>query len=497
MNFNADNKSRQILDLFTKNFKMVNEYMSENYKNEIKKYIPSIFKRWYYSTLSKTKCLYSPSNIFSLNNDTYTIYSYVLDVDDFYNFNFKKIAYSLNEHPIITDLKKLIEFCYPCAKLNNDNSFDYEDINKLSLSNSDVYYIEYLILLAKELKLIIDIPSIKVKKVRPAENINSFFDIEKYKILKSILNASIEISAKKLDFFNLNNINYNVIYSFLKKQKSIDEIFDIICLSIGIDINVILFINEKFPEFNNSLSKISFIGNVMDKWFLSIFGNYLHIINPVYLEPYDFKRSINTIYDLIALNKDVSIELFAPADGYTLTYLGEKLIYNEEISKINILENTEFNEAYNFITTEINTNSFKEMLKSINPISEIIFYLKINTLLKTKYFFNIEISENMTLKDLANELSLLFYFENEYDDYSFFINEPNKVPIYYVSDDSSRRSFHKASETKISSIRLKKGDKFIFIPENDKKNKISISVENILTANPYVIYPRIIEKVFY
>lgn len=499
MNFNIDDKSKEILNLFTKEFKQVNNYMIDKHKKNINKYVPTIFKHWYYSTLSTTECLYSPANILSLSDDKDIIYSYTVNVDELYNFKFKKIAYSLNEHPIITDLKELIKFCSPCAELNYNNLFSSEDINKIlsKISNPDIYYVEYLILLAQKLKLIVNLPSINTKKILPATNVDVFFNMKNNKILESIFNASIKISVDKFDFLICDDLNYETIYTFLKKQQSIDEIFSIIYSSIGVNIDSILdkIFSKNFSKYNDFISTTYFIGNIIDRWFLSIFGNYLNIINPIYLEPYDFKSSINTIYNLITIGKDVSTELFSPVSCYTLTHLGEKLIYNNETPKVNIFENLKFDEAYNFITTEINVHSHKKMLNSINSISENTFILKISYLINPKCFVTIEVSKDLTLEDLANEIILSFEIE-EISNYSFFIDKPTSVPTYYISSESSKRSFHKAANTDISSIDLMTGDKFIFIPEGNKKNKMSITVEDILIESPYVTYPRIIDKNF-
>ena len=147
---------------------------------KILKYTSAFYRQFSYSALL-TDTLLSPANlIYSICNDDSNILSMpsiVLKsktISD--GFCFKMTDYSLDNHPVVNDLKILVDFIKPDIELSDYDLFKESSLNKIlpMLSLSDPFYVEYLLIISVQLNLIEKMPSIYANKACVSKKAEDF-----------------------------------------------------------------------------------------------------------------------------------------------------------------------------------------------------------------------------------------------------------------------------------------------------------------------------------
>ena len=502
-----NNNTNEIVKIFSENFNEIYVFMEKDTKNELLKLVPTLFKKWYYSTLVDDTVL-SPANILcSYNSDeeknsTFSVnLSVDIDKKGRKKFVYKSLLYSIENHPVIDDLKETAKKCILDAPVNENGSLtkDYalEIANTLSLK--DHLYAEYLFNLLDRFGLLRQLTSIHSHRVQLRDNADIFFKKDNEVLLRLIIDESIKIFAEKISKIieSLNKtISYETVYSFLQKPITIDEIFEKIYSSIGVDINKIWEASEKnemSPYEASILSSTFHIGLILDKYFMCVFGNYLNLIEPFYAMPIDFKHTINSLSEIITLKKDVGVELFTPCSYFKLTNLGKELIYGYDDSKNlikNIPSNVGFDEVLNailFRNKEMKAESLIDMEECINRK---VIEFKVSYSNNMDMWKIIEVSENISLEELGTELCLCFAFENIFD-YTFIIPDKNLFPVEYVSRFSKKPPLNRTEKYTLKDLDIQAGKVFTFNPRLEKDLKLTIECISVKKEIYMIQYPRI------
>lgn len=77
------------------------------------------------------------------------------------------------------------------------------------------------------------------------------------------------------------------------------------------------------------LSSIFYMGILLDRCFIYVFGHYLRIIRPLYSYPMKFREILNGLFNSIAIDGERDPELFLPCTAFIHTPLG-KILFNKK-----------------------------------------------------------------------------------------------------------------------------------------------------------------------
>lgn len=334
----------RILDQFTNDFNSIYIHMTGRQRREIARLAPTLFVRWYYSALFQETIL-SPSAIIESQRENQVygkgLYSLCLNVKNFsgdtLDFSFSRNYYSVEDHPIYNDLAVLYRYMSPVLYLNEDLSLKEKDICILqkNLSISDRYYVEYLFRLGGNLGMYSKMASIFEPCVQPDPEFERFFLLEPEQRFSLIIDISREICASVLNSefpYDFCVISSDTINGFLEKPRSIDDMFISIYHSIGIDLDDILKrSNDGDVDSMDSavISSAYYLGILMDKYFIYIFGHYLRLIRPLYSCPVSISETVNALFTTIAMDGDRKPDLFMPCTTYIHTQLGKVLFVHD------------------------------------------------------------------------------------------------------------------------------------------------------------------------
>ncbi|MDD5944881.1 MAG: hypothetical protein PUD43_04115 [Clostridia bacterium] len=326
----------KILNLFTEDFNTTYMYMTGRQRREIAYLAPTLFVRWYYSALFPETIL-SPSAIIESqpenSSDKKGFYSTCMHLKningDTLDFSFKTNYYSVVEHPIYRDLEILLNYTAPALCVNDDLSLKEKDIHALQkkLSVSDRYYALYLHLLARKLGMYSDVPSLYERCIQPDRSC-PFMLLSPEEKLHTIVRVSCEICSELLNEefpYDFCSISPDTIMEFVKNPIPIDDIFIKLYAETGIDLEEIWSKADKTElseDDSAMLSSVFYMGILMDRAFIYVFGHYLRLIRPLYSFPMNFREIINSLFTAIAIDGERELEIFMPCTNYIHTKLG-------------------------------------------------------------------------------------------------------------------------------------------------------------------------------
>jgi len=457
--------------------------------------IPSIFKKWLYSSLINDTPL-TAHNIISSYLKKEILCSFDLKRDGNCAVVIPIIEENTEENPIfIRDLKHLANSCNPVCSVD----FSKRDLNLSSFFPDtfihDNFYISYLALVAEHFGLIEKMPSINTVKYQlNKENYNSFFSKSNIEILKLISFMSIDTFINKAAVYlqaPMKIADRNDILNVLSGSCITDNIFADIYTRIGFDFGNVSSIGEKkhLSEDEEALiSSVLYMGILIDKWLLTPLGHYIGLLTPTYSQPYCFKEDYEYIKPVILTGCDLSFELFAPSNCYVLTALGEnvfgssqedKKIYtlNGNITEADIQETLH---AYDIFLSMMNSS----VMKKHN--TEEVYKVKISFSNDKSLWKLIEVPSEFTLDDFNTEINLYFGITPS-KTYSFLF----KGTKY---SNGKNRFLNSANNTKLSSISLSNGDILYYTNGYDRNLDMKIEFSDIYKAEKTTLYPRLLRQ---
>lgn len=491
----------RILNNFSTDFNYIYKKITGRQRKEIAYLAPSIFVRWYYSAIFAETIL-SPATIIESQSENIVksegFYSYCLHENnlsgDELSFSFKKEFYSIENHPIYNDIYILADYITPTLNINNDFSLKESDIHKLQfrLSISDKYYVTYLFSIMIKIGIIKSIPSLYDTYIQIDRN-NDYWNMSANDKFDIIIKYSSQYCADILNqefSYDLCQITSETIIEFASKPLSIDDMFIRIFGNIGIDLDYLWHKsdNDELSEDESSiLSSIFYMGILMDKAFIFVFGHYLRIIRPIYSFPIKFKEVINSLFNAITIDGEIDLEIFLPCTTYTLTPLGR--IYFDVSTKEKSTPPIPIDKISESIIIErANQLIVRERELAINKNKK-IYTFKVILNRDINLWKKIEIEGTTNIEQLFSQLILIFALPQTLN-YKFKVKSKSKVKTNCISFDDAN---------KFNNPNLKIDD---FNPEN--KNNLFFSMDNNITidlnfvkidkAINEFIYPRIIDQ---
>ena len=345
----------EISSYFERIFRHNYEVFRESGKDMMLVVRDAMFRKWLYSALMPDTYL-SPSYIINqiCQNEIKGDYAVMLHIKpvkdkERLSFEHKYNYYSIDDHPVVKDLEELVEFCYPSKMVGDNIPYKIEDGAKIveEITYRSGYYLEYLIALMHSLKLVKKMPSIGCTCITPSARFEEFKELSNEEKLIQIIDKSIDISINK---FN----EEKMFVSKLSRRKLLGM------LDNGVNSDIYIEETEKSEDMFNEIFKYLqkeeaevlggleeakeggmatyfsqvFFGIYIDMWFVSVFGYYLGIIQPVFSKPLNMKM-LSVALTGISDSMERLALLFEMNDEHDLTPLGRKIIaeFKDNIQK--------------------------------------------------------------------------------------------------------------------------------------------------------------------
>jgi hypothetical protein len=425
-------------------------------------FISTIFRRWYYSALIEDTPL-TPANIVESTNieyngspDTYPVVR-LRNVSKYIGLEVAMRNISVKEHPIVADLRKLIEYCSPFIDLGfNDNLKEYQALEvSMRVSLEDTLYAAYLMEIAIWMELFEKIPSIYVNRVQVVKTAAHVLSLPNEELLAEIINAAIKMSAANLDqFIALPEpvFTESFVLEMLTDPLETDDIFQCVYDTIGFSIDDLLEQDAEGDENELDAAFLSgtfMMGVFLDKYFFTPFSYYLRLIRPYFMLPFDFEQEMK--YFLETYNPENSHEtaFYAPCSRYTLTELGRAL-FNIKPNKKNFMDMAQ---ELPFSTLSAHFFSREELFAHLpiwinQPAYDYarffckytdVFALRIEIKQDSNTWLTLEVPEDFTLHRLYLEIIARFNLARN-NEYSFYHDEIESPFTEYPSQKNSRRT---------------------------------------------------------
>ena len=471
----------ELLNIFKNNFTAAYKSLTHRNKSRMLPYLTCFYRRWLYSALIENTIL-TPANLMQLfiNSSEGAIISVTIPKltrkNDIRSMRFVSCEYSLDQHPVTKDLEQLVNFCMPDVELDEDDTVAGEAAERMrsAFFIGDPFYIEYLSLLAFKLGLLKKITSIHSNRAQPTAEAEVFFAAPRREIFKQIFHASIEIAAfYVIDALPMGHSRpgRDYILSLLREPRTTDEIFDDLYRRMGVNINEFLDFEGEDADglddiYNAMISGTFYLGVILDKYFYTVFGYYLKLINPGYVLPSDFCGELDYAMDTIQYAEDISLGMFAPCSHYSITPLGAEFfgVTNDDdtIERLRHLPDKVLVEMIAGSVKSYAERIEEYLLANHGDVSDKrVFEIKVKSVLNKAYWKHIEFPHTMSLHEVYLFLAYEFAYETNHK-YAFFPDMSHNPFTAYTSPSHKRRS-KKADATTLSDLQITERSKFMLV----------------------------------
>ena len=343
-------KFKKLNRVFESRFFTAFDKIKNESKNDIFRYFDNIYRIWYYSALFR-EGFASPAIFADMWFEDEGVTTCVPNAKDGgLDFEWKK--YTVEEHPFVADLFTVVDIVEDNASFDRiSHELIPEDHEKYAgrFALHDSAYISYLIEISLELGIIKKIPSIYIMKYRATAKGLHLDQLDSRSIIEKVTECAAKICCRKFMtiFGNEPALNKAMVIHWLKEVDITDKIYEELYDIVGVDI-ISLWKNErdKGEELDEvdkaALAAVYPIGRMIDRYFLTPFGRYLQLIQPVYYNPFNIERELRYIFDDGMRNDfDDSLAVFCPSSLFKLTNLGKKLISDSKKETPFVLNETE------------------------------------------------------------------------------------------------------------------------------------------------------------
>lgn len=467
--------SEPIIDKFTKYFTDAYHQLSGRGKTKLLRYCPVIFKRWYYSAIINETTL-SPSFIYNAGlieaGCTFALSVYpIMSGNRLKGFQCFENKYSIKNHPVVSDMHVLLEHCLPDVELTE---FDFipaplcEEIGAL-LSLRDPFYIEYLTTVAFDLNLLKKSDAIYSNKATVTNNYMLFKALNQEDALKKIVDSTIQICAKTLIEAipqSASVFSPDGILTLIKTPMPIDEIFKKVYISMGINIEQLwddyepMEFDTSFDDDKNAiLSSTFFLGVLLDKWFITPFGQYLKIIEPIYFFCYNFEDELQYLFDVIQGNGNIYSALFSPCAFYSFTPFGKTFFAIEPDRNVKSADM-----PVEELLQLLRLDAVPAVRSYVPKKPQKIYSFKVKLRSDKRLWKKINAAEYNTLHELHIEIAL--NFDLELYDYCIYTDESLSPFCKYSSPKSRANANRRADRITLEELDPEIGAKMIYYSGN-------------------------------
>lgn len=500
-------KHAPLLGLFLNPYETMRQKMDAPCRRPLLDIAPLAFGKWYYAALAGDTIL-SPSNILSLDleSDDSTEYAYVMrtipaeeqsDAEFTSEYQFSLLGYSGKSHPLVEDLRLLVDYCSPDRAADKEGFLLPEErqavLSQLTL-NTD-FYLEYLTRLAWLHGLLVPMPAIHTNRIRPAAECESFFAQPTEDILFQLGETACALAAERFtETMDLENgiATPDFFYGFLQSHQEVDRIFIDFYRRVDVNIEEIW---KTPPELLNDeersiVSSFLFTGIMLDKWFLTPMSLFFRFIRPIAFTPVRFYTLVNNLSALVLMQHNLGSELFTPPTYYSLTKLGKSLFVTAEdigTDRQKMPVSLPYEQLLAAVQQEAELRMRERMI--LMEVVPDVLSLKVSLTKDESLWKILEVGQDMDLHLLCRDLCAALCME-ETADYLLSVPDRNGFPMEY-SARGSKRSVNKANGIALQELSLSVGSRLLLYPAHPKGGGLSLELLERGKGNPYLIYPRV------
>lgn len=490
----------ELLSLFLNGYTSMCTHMDLSCQKGLKDAAPLVFSKWYYTSIASDTLL-SPANIIGQDLDSQNKgieYQYTLELnsqdEDLKKSEFTLLSYSLENHPLVEDLRKITDFCIPDRKMDEHLFFVEEDKKILlkQLSHKHEFYLEYLTRLAWWMGLFVYMPAIHTKKVQRAPYCDTLFAQSTESILKTATDAACELAAERFSYsmdLDQGIATPDFFHECLTAPAETDRIFIDFYKRVDVDIEDIwqTHPNDLTDDDKAIISSFLFTGIILDKWFIFPMSCFFGLIRPISFTPIKYFNLVNNLSALLIMEHNIGAELFTPPSYYALTPIGQSLFGDgtQEEEKYLMPNKLPYEQILEALDREVEINRFEEVFY-MGPEKDILL---IHASLKNdpEFWKIIEIGITTPLDEFCRDLCTAFGMDDS-NDYVLSVLDENNFPMDY-SPLGSKRSINKTTGKTIEDLWLDKGD--IISLSTSKTNQLTLEIQEITEGNPFILYPRV------
>lgn len=492
---------QKLLELFTTEYEKYFSYMDIDCQPALLDLTPLVFAKWYHTALAEETIL-TPANIINMElaDEQTEELAYILHIDaeksGLQKYTFSLKHYTLDKHPLITDLQTVLDFCLPDKTVQEDGFFFAEDATacKKLLSFSNDFYLEYMMRLCYQLQLFETLPAIHTHKITKSSACETFFAQDTETILRTLLVEGCVLTAERFhEIMSLEagTVDHTFFYDYLTDHQETDKIFMDFYKRVGMDLAPIW---EKSPDTLSTeeqaiLSSFLFAGIMFDKWFITPMSMFFRVIRPIHFTPTRFYQTINNLSALLTMRHNIGAEIFTPPTYYSLTALGMALTAREKVgtNKQKMPRSIPFAQLLEVIAPENELRLFEEMLRCETIPLIYTFHVVMQqdkTLWKT-----VEVPIDHALHDFCCDICSAFCMD-EIADYILSVPNETGFPMYYAPA-FSKRAINKTNNMTLQDLHPTEETVWTLSPQGTKHMTLTITLQKDEQGNPYRMYPRV------
>ena len=484
-------------------------------------YLQAIYRRWYYSTMIENTPL-SPANIlesmclhYNMPSATYTV-AHGRGKTKLMGIDMQLVEYSLDNHPIIGDFHRFIEYCTPHIDLLEGEAFTSAQAMELGamLSLNDPHYAAFMLEVSLWMKLIVKVPSIGVNRLKSAPDAAQI--LAGADIFREIVDTTIAIASRGLQNLVMlpeTLFTPSFIRSLLTAPMDTDDIFSRIYEVLGYDLEDLLDMTMEMDEGDeleetdvDLLAGTFMTGIFLDKFFFAPFGHFLKLIRPLYVLPFDFKGEIADYVKVSGDPEESLIAFFAPCSSYTLTDLGLECfgVAKTEDNYIDAAKLIPFKEMKNTIfSSKEALHIFVEIARHLGPLHhealgpEEVFTFRVRLEDDKSVWVHLQMPTGATLHDMYIEAAEYFALKDN-NDYTFYHDKKENRFAEYTAPKRSKGG-KKTSETRLCDLDFQHQKEMLLvaynqsIPFGEEDPTVCLQLEMLhkKPADLYHEYPRV------
>lgn len=497
---NTPLRHEELLRLFTNEYEKYVSHMDESCRERLYGIAPMVFAKWYHTALAADTIL-SPINIISQDMGTEnaeTVYTLRIlpQAPGEEKYSFRLLSYSLEEHPLLADLKLLLEECLPDQTVDENGFFLPQDKQRLleRLSFADRFYLDYLTQLCRQLRLLEPIPAIHVHKIRTSAQAEKFLGLPPLEQLELMKLEACYLAAGRFHYtmdLEADTIDSGFFLACLEHPQDIDQIFVDFYKRVDVDISDLWKTppSQLTEEDHAVLSSLLFAGILLDKWFLTPMSVFFRLIRPISFTPYRFYQTVNHLAALFLMGHNISPELYLPPSYYSLTPLGKALApkgaAKEDRQKMP--KALTYEQILDAVASEWEMRVYEELLRV--EIAAELYVFRVSMEEDDGLWKDIEIETHSHLHEFCCELCAAFGMD-AVRDYLLSVPDENGFPIEYAPM-GSKSALNKTNRLTLEELPIRMDTAIRLIPEKNRKMALRILPLEKKQGSGYIQYPRV------
>ena len=473
--------------LFEQNFMAAYRSSNTNKRRGILPYLQSVYRRWYYSTLVEDVPL-SPANLtesisvhYGQAAATYPV-AYARSKSKFTGVDMKLVEYSPDNHPMVDDMRLLVDYCTPHIDMGPD-AFKPAQALELGerVSLNDPLYAAFLLEICFEMKLITKVPSVGVSRYKPAARAVKALAAPCRDILADIVDAAITIASRGLQ--NLVMLPDSLftpafVRSLLHEPMFTDDIFAKVYDALGYDMDDMLDLTmdeDGLDSMDVDLLAGTFMtGVLLDKFFFTPFGHFMKLIRPLYILPFEFGAEIVEFINVSDDPQENTIAFFAPCSSYTLTDLGLECLDVDKTDDnyMDAAKAAPFEQMKDTIFSSREALSiFAEIAKHLSPMHiedppEEVYTFRVRLESDTTIWAHLQMPSDADLHDMYEEIADCMGLKDN-SDYIFYHDKKENRFAEYASNKRAKRG-RKTSDAFLDDLDFSHQKQMLLVAYNQK-----------------------------